>query len=66
MGPRKQKFNRILQVAPLCLTTLRSELYENGWTDRFAIWVVDSGGPKEARVQSYSLCGANVRDDTLP
>ena len=64
VGPRKHKFNRILQVVPLCLTTLRSELYENGWTDRFAIWVVDLGGLKEARVQSYSLGGANVRVDT--
>jgi len=23
------------------------ELCENGWTDRDAVWVVDSGGPKE-------------------
>jgi len=29
-------------------------------TDRFAVLVVDSGGPKEAEVQSYSPCGANV------
>jgi len=27
----------------------------------FAVWVVDSGGPKEAQVQSYLLGGANVR-----
>ena len=27
---------------------------------RFAVWVVDSGGPKEAQVQSYSPGGANV------
>jgi len=27
---------------------------------RFAIWVVDLGGPKEAQVQSYSPGGANV------
>jgi len=26
----------------------------------FAVWVVDSGGPKEARVQSYSSGGATV------
>jgi len=25
-----------------------------------AIWIVDSGGPKEAQVQSYSPGGANV------
>jgi len=35
-------------------------LCENGWTDRFAIWVVISGGPKEAQVQSYLSGGANV------
>ena len=32
---------------------------QNGWTDRFAIWVVDSGWPKEAQVQSYLTGGAN-------
>jgi len=31
-----------------------------GWTDRFAVWIVDSGGPKEAQVQSYSPGGASV------
>ena len=30
------------------------KLCKNGWTDRFAVWVVDSSGPKEAQVQSYS------------
>ena len=29
---------------------LGCELYKNGWTSRFAIWVVDSGWPKEAHV----------------
>jgi len=33
---------------------------QNGWSDRFAVWVVDSGGPKEAQVQSYSPSCANV------
>jgi len=28
--------------------------------DRFAVWVVDSGGPKEAQVQSYSPGGAHM------
>jgi len=28
--------------------------------DRFAVWIVDSGGPKEATLQSYSPGGANV------
>jgi len=31
-----------------------------GRTDWFAVWIVDSGGPKEAQVQSYSPGGANV------
>ena len=31
-----------------------SEPCKNGWTDRDAIWVMDSGGQKEAQVQSYS------------
>jgi len=35
-------------------------LYKNGWTDRFAVCVVDSGGPKEAQVQSYSPGFAKV------
>jgi len=35
-------------------------LYRNSWIGRFAVWVVDSGGPKEAQVQSYSPCGANM------
>ena len=33
---------------------------QSGWTDRFAVWVVDSGGPQEAQVQSYSPGVANV------
>ena len=36
------------------------KLCKNGWTDRFALWVVDSGGPKEAQVQLYSTGGAIV------
>jgi len=39
---------------------------KNGWTDRFAICVVDSSGPKDAQVQSYLPGGANLPDDTLP
>jgi len=65
----------ICQVAPLCPTTLCREQCKNGltdwfivrvvdsvrWTeDRFAIWVVDWGGPKEAQVQLYSPAGTNV------
>jgi len=31
------------------------ELCRNGWTNGCAVWVVDSGRPKEAQVQSYSI-----------
>ena len=31
-------------------------------TDRFAVWVVDSGGPNEAQVQSYLPGGASVHN----
>jgi len=60
-------FNRIRQVAPTYPTTLCRELCKNGWTDRFAVWVVDSGGLKEAQVQSYSPGGASAptREGTL-
>jgi len=37
-----------------------SKPYKNGRTDRKAVWVVDSGGPKEAQVQLYWPGGANV------
>ena len=40
--------------------TFCHELCENGLTNRLAVLVVDSGGPKEAQVQSYSPGGANV------
>jgi len=33
------RFNRIRQA--------------NGWTNRFPVWVVDSGGPKEAQVNRF-------------
>jgi len=38
-----------------------TELCRNGGTDRFAVWVANSGGPKEA-VQLYSTAGANVHN----
>jgi len=44
----------------VCTGTFRCELCKNGRTDRFVVWIVDSGGPKEAQVQSYSPGGANV------
>ena len=34
-----------------CPTTLCHELCKNGWTDQDAIWIVDSGGPKEACIR---------------
>jgi len=42
--------------------TFCRELCKNGRsrTDRFAVWIVDSGGPKQEQVQSYSPGGANV------
>ena len=36
------------------------ELCKKGQTDRFPVWIVDSGGPKEALVHLYSPGGANV------
>jgi len=44
----------------LSIGTFCHELCRNGRTDQFAVWVVGSGGPKEAQVQWYSLGGANV------
>jgi len=35
---------------PNCMVCHSHEPCKNGWTDRDAIWVVDSGGPKEACV----------------
>jgi len=34
--------------APTCLMTLCCCQYKNGWTDRDAVWDMDSGGPKKA------------------
>jgi len=46
---------------------LSRAVHQTWSVDRFAVWVVDSGGPKEAQVQSYSPGGANVPShvDTL-
>jgi len=62
VGWRKHKFNHIRKVAQMCtmwiLFTrwhqctwrhLCRELCKNGWTHRFAIWIVDWGWPKEAQ-----------------
>jgi len=43
-----------------CTRRYCRELCKSGWTDRFAVWVVDSIGPKEAQVQPYTPGGANV------
>jgi len=40
--------------------TFCHELCRNGCAGQFAVRFVDSGGPKEAQVQSYSPGGANV------
>jgi len=42
------------------ILTFCRELCKNSRTDRFAIWIVDLGGPKEAQVQLYSPGGANI------
>jgi len=38
--------------AQASLMTLCCDLCRNGWTDRNAVWIVDSDGPKEACVKS--------------
>jgi len=48
----KHEEEPILSIGTSC-----RELCKNGL---FAIWIVDSGGPKEAQVQSCSPGGANV------
>ena len=50
--------------------TFCCELCRNGWTDRFAIWVVDSGGLKESHRRAHwchlantvepSICGSSA------
>jgi len=59
-GASVHNFNLIREVAPMYQMTLCRELCKNSWTGRFAIWVVESCGPKEAEVQSHSPGGANV------
>jgi len=51
---------RFRLVAPMCRMTLCRELCRNGWTIWFAVWVVDSGRPREPQVQLYSPGGAIV------
>jgi len=40
-----------LSVCVCLLDTGMSELFKNSWTDWDTVWVVDSGGPKEARIR---------------
>jgi len=51
-GPDPHAKGQILGkwLAQACPVTLCRELFKNGWTDSGAIWVVESGGPKEACV----------------
>ena len=50
-----RKEEPIVSIGTFC-----RELCKNGWTNRFAIWIVDLGGPKEAEVQLFLPGGANV------
>ena len=59
MGPRSP-MQRGKEHAHAWAMTFCHQLYKNGWTDRFAVWVVNSGGPKEAKVKSYLTGCANV------
>jgi len=43
-----------------CPTTICRKMCKNCWINRFAVWVVDSGGPKETEIQPYSPGCANV------
>jgi len=49
--------DRVRVAWSVCLSVCHtsSEPCKTGRTDRDAVWVVDSGGPKEADVQSYSV-----------
>ena len=72
VGRRKHEFNRIRQIGSVCTISIVfarwcqctrrhcRELCKNGQTDRFAVWVVDLGGPTEAQVELHSPGGANV------
>jgi len=59
MGWRKHKFNRIRHVVLMLMCPrgrahwrqLSHMIEPSVWTDRFTIWVVNLGGPKEAEVQ---------------
>jgi len=46
----------------LSMWTFCRELWWNSCTDRLAVWVVDSGGPKEAQVEPYLPDAASVHN----
>jgi len=69
LGPRH---GSLYSIATLC-----DDLCKNGWTDRDAIWVMDSGEPKEACIRRGPDCPCKgqllgertcpgMPDDTLP
>jgi len=58
-GPGPSREGAILGER-LLIIKIETFCHELCRTDRFAFWVVDSTGPKEAQVQLYSLGGANV------
>jgi len=60
--PKYSLISQYESLVSMCLTTLCRDPCENGWTDRFAVLGVDSGGPKEAEIQmvGYSAGVANV------
>ena len=43
----EQRCGLLLQLQRALSAGHNSQLYKNGWTNRDAVWVVDSGGPKE-------------------
>jgi len=51
MGPKSPCGKGHVRAFP---TTLCRAVCKNGWTDRFAVCVMDSDMPKEAQVHSYS------------
>ena len=68
--PKEAQFSHIRQVAPMCTNSIIFARWrQRAWrycavrkclNRSFAVWVGDSGGPKEAQVQSYSPGGAKV------
>jgi len=74
-GPHPQPWEGAILMAILTARPC-SHLCKNGWTDRDAVWVAESGGPKEPRIRwgtDPSREGAilrgraclNIPDDTL-